>query len=133
VRLRGAEDRVRRGRRLTASLSDPAGASVIVAAASWLQGTLLGSIATTVAVIAVSWVGMLMLAGRLEIRRGLTAIAGCFILFGATSIAAGIRGALGSGGTEIAAAPPPPVAPPVQPPPMPRNADPYAGASATGR
>jgi hypothetical protein len=36
----------------------------------WLQGTLLGTIATTVAIIAVSWVGMLMLMGRFEIRRG---------------------------------------------------------------
>lgn len=99
---------------------------------SWLQGTVLGSIATTVAVIAVSWVGMLMLAGRLEIRRGLTTIAGCFILFGATSIAAGIRGAVGGGGTDLASVPPPVAPPPVVPVP-PRNADPYAGAAVPGR
>lgn len=61
--VRGAEDRLRE-RRLTLSLSDPAGASVIAVAVNWLQGTLLGTIATTIAVIAVSWVGMLMLAGR---------------------------------------------------------------------
>jgi type IV secretory pathway VirB2 component (pilin) len=94
---------------------------------SWLQGTLLGTIATTVAVIAVSWVGMLMLAGRLEIRRGLTVIAGCFILFGASAIAGGIQAFAGREGAEMTYVPPP-----VQPPPH-RNADPYAGASVAGR
>ncbi len=75
------------------SLSNAPGSSTLVAAASWLQGTLLGTIATTVAIIAVAWVGLLLLLGRLEIRRGLTVIAGCFILFGATAIAGGIRSA----------------------------------------
>lgn len=129
--VRGGEARLR-GRRLTGSLSDPAGASVIVAAVGWLQGTLLGTIATSIAVIAVSWVGMLMLAGRLEIRRGLTTIIGCFILFGASAIAGGIQAFAGMGGEETAYVAPP-VAPPVQPPPPSRNADPYAGASVPGR
>jgi type IV secretion system protein VirB2 len=117
---------------MVTSLSDPVGASVIVAAVSWLQGTLLGTLATSVAVIAVSWVGMLMLAGRLEIRRGLTTIAGCFLVFGASAIAGGIQGFAGGGGTEMAYAPPP-VAPPVQPPAPTRNEDPYAGAALPGR
>ena len=111
------------------------GASAIVAAVAWLQGTLLGTVATTVAIVAVSWVGMLMLAGRLEIRRGLTVIAGCFVLFGASAIAGGIQGAVGGPDMATAAYVPPAVAPPVPqpPPPRPANPDPYAGASVPGR
>lgn len=115
-----------------ASLSDAPSASTLVAAAAWLQGTLLGTIATSVAVTAVAWVGMLLLMGRLEVRRGMTVIAGCFILFGASAIASGIRGAVG--GEEVASANvPPAVAPPPVVPPMRRDADPYAGASVPGR
>jgi type IV secretion system protein VirB2 len=73
------------------SLSDPAGSGVIVAAVRWLEGTLLGTIATVVAVIAVASVGLLMLTGRINWRYGATVILGCFILFGAASIVAGIQ------------------------------------------
>jgi type IV secretion system protein VirB2 len=73
------------------SLSDPAGSGVIVSAVRWLQGTLLGTIATVVAVIAVASVGFLMLTGRINWRYGATVILGCFILFGAASIVAGIQ------------------------------------------
>jgi type IV secretion system protein VirB2 len=73
------------------SLSDPAGSGVIVAAVRWLEGTLLGTIATVVAVIAVATVGLLMLTGRINWRYGATVILGCFILFGAASIVAGIQ------------------------------------------
>ena len=71
--------------------SDPAGSGVIVSAVNWLQGTLLGTIATVVAVIAVAAVGFMMLTGRLNWRYGATVILGCFILFGASSIVAGIH------------------------------------------
>jgi type IV secretion system protein VirB2 len=73
------------------SLSDPAGSGVIVSAVRWLQGTLLGTVATVVAVIAVASVGFLMLTGRINWRYGATVILGCFILFGAASIVAGIH------------------------------------------
>ena len=73
------------------SLSDPAGSGVIVSAVRWLQGTLLGTIATVIAVIAVASVGFLMLTGRINWRYGATVILGCFILFGAASIVAGIQ------------------------------------------
>ena len=72
-------------------LSDPAGSGTIVSAVHWLQGTLLGTVATVVAVIAVATVGFLMLTGRVNWRYGATVILGCFILFGATSIVAGIQ------------------------------------------
>ena len=72
---------------------DPAGSGPIVAALSWLQGTLLGNVATAVAVMAVAAVGFMMLTGRLNWRFGATVIIGVFILFGAASIVAGIQGA----------------------------------------
>jgi type IV secretion system protein VirB2 len=46
--------------------SDPAGSGVLVSAMGWLQGTLLGTIATVAAVIAVATVGFMMLTGPLE-------------------------------------------------------------------
>jgi type IV secretion system protein VirB2 len=76
--------------------ADPAGSGPIVAALSWLQGTLLGNVATAVAVMAVAAVGFMMLTGRLNWRFGATVIIGVFILFGAASIVAGIQAAAGS-------------------------------------
>lgn len=70
---------------------DPEGSSPLIAALQWIEGTLLGNLATTAAVIAVAMVGFLMLTGRIEWRRGLTVVIGCFIIFGATAIVAGIR------------------------------------------
>ena len=60
-----------------------------------IQGTLLGTVATVVAVIAVAVVGLMMLTGRMNWRYGATVILGCFILFGAASIVAGIQSAAG--------------------------------------
>ena len=115
------------------AIGDPAGSSVLVAAASWLQATLLGTVATTIAVIAVASIGFMMLSGRVNVRHGLTVIGGAFILFGATSIVAGLQSL--SPAQEFAAAPyiAPPIAaapPAVPPPPPPAGGyDPYAGAS----
>jgi type IV secretory pathway VirB2 component (pilin) len=61
----------------------------------WIQGTLLGNVATAVAVIAVAAVGFMMLSGRMNWRFGATVILGIFILFGAATIVAGIRTAVG--------------------------------------
>ena len=72
-------------------MEDPAGSGIVVSAVRWLEGTLLGTIATVVAVIAVASVGFLMLTGRINWRYGATVIVGCFILFGAASIVAGIQ------------------------------------------
>jgi type IV secretion system protein VirB2 len=49
--------------------TDPAGSGPILAALQWIQGTLLGNLATTAAVIAVAVVGLMMLTGRIEWRR----------------------------------------------------------------
>jgi type IV secretion system protein VirB2 len=76
---------------------DPAGSGPIVGALSWLQGTLLGNVATAVAVMAVAAVGFMMLTGRMNWRFGATVNIGCFILFGAASIVAGIQSAAALG------------------------------------
>lgn len=77
--------------------SDPAGSGVLVGAVNWLQGTLLGTLATVVAVIAVATVGFMMLTGRISWRYGATVVLGCFILFGASTIVAGIHSAAALG------------------------------------
>ncbi|MEO6248972.1 MAG: TrbC/VirB2 family protein [Sphingomicrobium sp.] len=73
--------------------ADPQGSGPIVNALQWLQGTLLGNVATAVAVIAVAMVGFMMLTGRMNWRFGATVIIGCFILFGAGAIVTGIQSA----------------------------------------
>ncbi|OGS50020.1 MAG: type VI secretion protein [Erythrobacter sp. RIFCSPHIGHO2_12_FULL_63_10] len=78
-----------------AQAADPQGSGPIVAALAWLQGTLMGTIATTVAVMAVAAVGFMMLTGRMNWRFGATVIIGVFILFGATTIVGGIQAAAG--------------------------------------
>lgn len=80
-----------------ANLADPAGSGPIVNALMWLQGTLLGNVATAVAVIAVAMVGFMMLTGRMNWRFGATVVIGCFILFGAGAIVSGIQSAAVAG------------------------------------
>lgn len=91
--------------------------NAFAAAVAWLQGTLLGTIATTGAVIAVAWVGFLMLTGRVDVRRAVQAVLGCFIIFGASTIANGIFGAAPGIGTnsDLAQAPSPPPTLPTPP------------------
>ncbi|MBO9714996.1 TrbC/VirB2 family protein [Sphingomonas sp.] len=105
--------------------------AAIPAAAYWMEATLLGTIATTLAVVCVAAVGLGMLNGRLDIRRGVTVIAGCFVLFGSTSIAAGLRSLTdpSDGVLELAATPPPIPSSPELPPPPSQARDPYAGAA----
>lgn len=75
------------------AVRDPAGSGPIVSALGWIQGTLLGNVATAVAVMAVAAVGFMMLTGRMNWRFGATVIIGCFVLFGAGAIVSGIQGA----------------------------------------
>ena len=71
--------------------ANPQGSGPIIAALSWLQGTLMGNVATAIAVMAVAAVGFMMLTGRINWRFAATVIVGCFILFGAGAIVAGIQ------------------------------------------
>jgi type IV secretory pathway VirB2 component (pilin) len=118
-----------------AQAAAPAGSSVFVSAASWVEGTMLGTIATAVAVIAVASVGLLMLSGRLDARRGLIVVAGCFILFGARSLVDGLQAALTTDGANTPHAAEAPVPPARIPDSLPSgpNPDPYAGATVPRR
>ena len=86
----------------TLAVTDP---NAIGGAASWLQSALIGSVATSVAIIAVGWLGLMLIAGRLPSRRAAQLVLGCFIIFGANRIAAGIVRGLRSSGAEALTAP----------------------------
>lgn len=120
---------------MSASLADPFEASVLVTAIQWLEGTLLGTIATSVAIVAVAGMGMMMLSGRLPVRRGIIVVIGCFILFGASSIAAGLESLARRGDAPEPA--PPAVSAEAsslsRPPGPPPGYDPYAGAAVPTR
>lgn len=79
------------------AVANPQGSGPIIAALSWIQGTLLGNVATMAAVMAVAAVGYMMLTGRINWRFAMTVILGCFILFGAGAIVAGIRSVAATG------------------------------------
>lgn len=70
-----------------------------------------------------------MLSGRLPARRGATVILGCFVLFGASTIAEGIVRGTGhaDAAMPISIVVPQAMYPPTQPKAVPY--DPYAGAS----
>jgi type IV secretory pathway VirB2 component (pilin) len=115
------------------ALSTPLAGTALVDAAQWVQGALLGTLATAVAVIAVAFIGFGMLRGRIDVRRALVVILGCFVVFGAPLIAAGLLQMSDSHSTALASTPLPP-APPLPPPtPSPQPYDPYAGASVPPR
>lgn len=81
------------------------------------------------AVISVAAVGLMMLSGRVDLRRGASVILGCFILLGASSIAAGIQ-SVAQGDSGAAYTPVPREVPPrPAPPPPAANPDPFAGAA----
>lgn len=112
-------------------VSQPAEAA-IPTAVRWIEGALLGSVATGIAVLAVAFLGVGMLAGRLDWRTGLRVVLGVFILFGAPMIA---RELAALARDDAAAAPDAVAAGEVPPQPaLPANApdaDPYAGAAMT--
>lgn len=81
-----------------AQVGSPQGSGPIVAAVNWVQGTLMGTIATTVAVVAVAVVGFMMLTGRMNWKHAITVILGTFILFGASAIVLGIQTAARTAG-----------------------------------
>jgi type IV secretory pathway VirB2 component (pilin) len=116
------------------SLADPPSTSVLLPAVSWLQSTVLGTVATVIATIAIASIGFMLLTGRVNLRSGAAAVLGCFVLFGASTIVMGIQLAAGRGDAALppqtAVAPPPAIAPRQSVAASPPAAyDPYAGAS----
>lgn len=116
----------------TMSLADPPAERLIAEGMMWVQSVALGSTATTLAVLAIAAIGLQMLSGRLELRRGIMVVLGCFILFGAGSIAAAITGltATDAQQSKLLAADSGQLTNQSQSPiPLPVAYDPYAGAS----
>lgn len=112
------------------SLFEADGGISLVESARWIERVILGEVAMGVCVIAVAFIGALMLTGRLPLREGLRVVLGCFVLLGAPVIAAGfVQG--GTLLTEASPAPSPVVTKPETPRPdlPPAEYDPYAGAS----
>lgn len=101
--------------------------SALLAAANWTAQLVLGTLGTTLALLAVAILGLRMLSGRVSPRDGLQIILGCFVLFGAPAIAAGIMKSVRadqdawSGGRTAPAA--------VKLPSRASDFDPYAGAA----
>lgn len=120
-------------------VDDGGGSSTIGTAIDWLQNALTGSIATSIAIIAIAAIGFLMLSGRVDVRGAVRVVIGCFIIFGASLIATGIRDALVGGvpndGADYAAVPQPyyPPASPGNPGSADEAYDPYAGAALPSR
>lgn len=111
------------------SLFAPPSSAVLPSASDWVTGTLFGGLATGLCVLAVAFVGLMLMTGRLAVRDGLRVAIGCFVLLGAPLIASGLRGAADEAAVSSApqeltidAAPTPAELPPA-------NYDPYAGAS----
>ena len=110
------------------SLFDPPPSPVLVSASDWVSAALLGTVAISLCVLAVAFIGLLLMAGRLAVRDGLRVVIGCFVLLGAPAIAAGLRGAA----DEAYSGPPSEVIVQSVPEPAllpPSTYDPYAGAS----
>ena len=114
------------------SLLEPPGQSVLARTMLWVEDLAFGSIATAVAILTVAMVGVMLLTGRLDLRRGTTVILGCFILFGARSISLAFQAdpvdpSVAMPATMIAGPVPSTVA--VSPQAFTRTYDPYAGAA----
>jgi type IV secretory pathway VirB2 component (pilin) len=67
--------------------------NAFAASSAWIQALLTGSIAAAIAVVAIASIGLLMLSGRVDLRRGGRVILGCFVVFGAAILAKGFLGA----------------------------------------
>jgi len=107
---------------------DPISGLSIVKATDWAQALLLGAVGTSVAVIAMAGIGFAMLQGRMQVRRGVLTVIGCFTIFSARTIAEALLGTTPASSSNDVIIP---IAPPVYVAPLPPPAayDPYAGAS----
>ena len=110
-------------------VSAPSAAPTLVAAVDWVADLFTGTVGTSLAVLAIAWLGFALLQGRIPVRDGARIIMGCFILFGAPVIAAAFvqmaRPEQSALSPVVVQAVPPPVVTPARPPVF----DPYAGAS----
>jgi type IV secretory pathway VirB2 component (pilin) len=113
------------------SLSDAPPVSAISTAANWVSNLLFGPLATAIAVVAIASIGLALMSGRIDLRRGLSVLIGCFLLFGARGLTDGLRSAaMDNEKSVVSTAPPPPTFSNPKPSSSNTNAfDPYAGAA----
>jgi type IV secretion system protein VirB2 len=111
------------------SLFDAPPGSPMTSATDWLTRALSGNLAISLCVIAVTFVGLMLMTGRLAVRDGLRVALGCFVLLGAPVIAAGLRTAADATWPGSTPHEPLPESSPQPPPLPPASYDPYAGAS----
>ena len=76
---------------IAGSLFDRHASSVLPAAVDWLMGTLFGTVAVTLCVLAVAFVGLVLMTGRMAVRDALRVAIACFVVLGASAIAGGLR------------------------------------------
>ena len=67
--------------------------------ANWMSSFVVGELAVTLCVVAVAFLGFLLLSGRIAVRRGITVLLGSFVVLGAPIIAAAFTGLARNGGT----------------------------------
>ncbi len=103
--------------------------SALVASANWIRDVLTGSLAVSIAVVAIAWLGFAIMQGRLPWRSGLRIVLGCFILFGSSTIASAFMGFAGYQQARMVDVPPNARTSAVPVTPAPPVFDPYAGAS----
>ncbi len=111
------------------SLFEPVGASPLADSLDWIQDLLFGNLAIGMCVLAVAFVGLLALTGRLPLRHVGRVILGCFVLLGAPVITAGLMAGVQN---ETDAPPEIPVPEPAERPRQdlpPAGYDPYSRAS----
>jgi hypothetical protein len=100
----------------------------IFGAVRWVEQLMLGTVATSAMVMAVSILGLMALDGRLDRKLAVRIILGCFVIVGAPTIVAGIMmTAGGDNGRIVTLNREEDVSPP--PPRPPERFDPYGGAS----
>lgn len=98
----------------------------IVKAVVWAGQLLAGPAATSACILAVASIGMAMLVGRIDSKRALTCLIGCFVIFGATSIATALSTSVLDTPSPIGIVATDPV---LDQPSQSSDFDPYAGAS----
>lgn len=101
---------------------------VLSEAIHWIVALLTGSLASSLAILAIAGVAYQALSGHIDLRRAGMAILGCFLVFGAAALAgsdwqpSGVARAHERDMDEVASAAPTPAE-------LPSSYDPYAGAA----
>ncbi|MGB3470389.1 MAG: TrbC/VirB2 family protein [Erythrobacter sp.] len=109
------------------SLFEPSVAEPMEASVSWINDALFGEVALSLCVLAVVFLGGMMLTGRLPLRNGVRILVGCFALLGAPVVGAGL---LNVAKSTAKSSQPSPSALPTEPKRdlSPADYDPYSGA-----